>query len=277
MSHIAFTKMQGLGNDFMVIDATRRALNLAPDLIKRWSNRHYGIGFDQLLLIEAPRSHDTDFFYRIFNADGSEVTQCGNGARCLARFVLDKGLSQKAKLSIETASSRMILEHCDDGEVKVAMGVPEFEPASIPFQATSRASTYTLMVDDKPYTVCILALGNPHCVLQVADVKTAPVTTVGAAIAKLAVFPQSVNVGFMQIISPQQVDLRVYERGVGETLACGSGACAAVVAGRLLNVLQEQVTVTLPGGTLSIHCPDISQVVWMKGPAVTVYEGEITF
>ena len=272
---IKFTKMQGLGNDFMVIDGIHQAFQLTPELIRQWSDRHYGVGFDQLLIVEAARFQNTDFYYRIFNADGSEVGQCGNGARCLAGFVRDHGLSNKDELCIATMTSQLLVQYQADGDIKVAMGIPCLEPKEIPFMADKRADYYDLTVANQTYTVCVLALGNPHCVLQVTDLKRAPVASLGALIAQHVCFPQSVNVGFMQIIDPTHIALRVFERGVGETLACGSGACAAVVAGRLLQLLAPSVSVTLPGGNLQIDCPDITQTIWMKGPAVKVFEGEI--
>jgi len=316
---IRFTKMQGLGNDFVVLDALRQRVSLDADKCRLLANRRFGVGCDQVLLVERARSPDTDLFYRIFNADGSEAEQCGNGARCFARFVRDKGLTNKDEISVGTKAGDLRLYLEADGQVRVSMGVPSFEPARIPFLAEAPADTYplevggetisigavsmgnphaVLRVDDvEPARIPFLAeapadtyplevggetisigavsMGNPHAVLRVEDVEQSPVNVLGPLIERHPRFPKRVNAGFMQVLGPDHIRLRVFERGVGETLACGTGACAAVAVGRRLGLLAERVRVSLPGGDLVIEWSREPRPLWMTGPAVSVYEGEI--
>jgi diaminopimelate epimerase len=272
---LRFTKMHGLGNDFVVIDATRERFTLEPAQVQRLADRRLGVGCDQVLVVEPARSPDTDFYYRIFNADGGEVENCGNGARCFARFVLDKGLTQSRRIAVGTASGNLVLRVRDDGLVSVQMGVPQFEPAQIPFIASRREPTYRLQVGDHERTISALSLGNPHAVQTVADVDVAPVATEGPLIERHERFPQRVNAGYMQIVAPSAIRLRVYERGAGETAACGTGACAAVVAGMQLGLLASPVRVATRGGALDIEWGGEGTKVIMIGPACTVFEGEI--
>ena len=268
-----FTKMHGLGNDFMVIDMVSQNVRLPPEKIRRLADRRFGIGFDQLLMVEAPTHPDMDFRYRIFNADGSEVEQCGNGARCFAKFVRDKKLVGRDCINVQTAGGNIQLNIQSNGEVVVDMGLPRLEPEQIPFNTEARALTYTVQVDDKDYEISAVSMGNPHAVLLVDNLKDAPVETLGAQLEKHADFPNKTNVGFMQILSSDEISLRVFERGVGETMACGTGACAAVVAGRMRGLLEETVKVHLPGGTLTINWPGEGSPVMMTGTATRVYEG----
>ncbi|MCB1772551.1 MAG: diaminopimelate epimerase [Gammaproteobacteria bacterium] len=272
---LPFTKMHGLGNDFVVIDATRHSVALTPTLVRHLADRRFGIGCDQVLLVEPARDADTDFHYRIFNADGGEVEQCGNGARCFARFVLDKGLTGRREIPVGTAAGPIRLYIEDNGDVRVDMGVPRLLPADIPFTADSTEPLYPLAVDGKTLMIGAVSMGNPHAVLRVDDVASAPVETLGPLIERHPRFPQRVNAGFMAVRSRNHIDLRVFERGAGETLACGTGACAAVVCGRLNGWLDEQVTVSLPGGDLVVSWRQNGHPVWMTGPAVTVFEGTI--
>jgi diaminopimelate epimerase len=272
---INFTKMHGLGNDFIVIDGINQALSLTPQQIRQLSDRHFGIGCDQLLLVESATSPGADFRYRIYNADGGEVEQCGNGARCFMRFVRDQGLTEKSHLTVETLGGPLKLVQQADGQVTVDMGVPRLEPADIPFIAPGRACTYALDVLDQHLQIAAVSMGNPHAVLLVDDVDSAPVTRIGPAIEHHSRFPAHVNVGFMQIVAADCIRLRVFERGAGETLACGSGACAAVVAGRLWERLSESVKVVLKGGELVVSWSGEGQPVLMTGPATTVYQGRI--
>ncbi|MGQ9658808.1 MAG: diaminopimelate epimerase [Thermochromatium sp.] len=274
---LRFTKMQGLGNDFVVFDGVRQCFAVEAEFMRRLADRRYGVGCDQILLVEPPRRPGTDFHYRIFNADGSEVEQCGNGARCVARFVRDQGLTDQDTIVVGTAAGTIRLYLEPDGQVRVDMGVPEFTPARIPFmaQAETPDATYPLAVEDQTLTIGVLSMGNPHAVLMVEDVESAPVARLGPSIEHHPDFPRRVNVGFMQILAPDAIRLRVHERGAGETLACGTGACAAVVSGRRRGRLDERVRVALPGGERMIEWPGPGQAVWMTGPAVTVFEGEI--
>jgi diaminopimelate epimerase len=272
---IRFSKMHGLGNDFVVIDAIHQPVHLSPGQIRHLADRHFGVGCDQVLLAEPPQRPDLDFNYRIFNADGGEVEQCGNGARCFARFVHDQGLSDKQVLEVGTLAGPIRLYIEADGQVRVDMGVPQFDPPRIPLLAEHRAPTYTLEVAGETLVIGALSMGNPHAVLRVADVDTAPVARLGPLLERHPRFPRRVNVGFMQIVDPAHIRLRVFERGSGETLACGTGACAAVVAGRQQGLLDAEVEVCLPGGCLRIHWDGDSQPVWMTGPALCVYEGRI--
>ncbi|WGZ90951.1 MAG: diaminopimelate epimerase [Candidatus Thiocaldithrix dubininis] len=273
---IEFSKMQGAGNDFMVIDAIRQTIDLSSAQIQQLANRHFGIGFDQLLMVEQYTGEDADFRYRIFNSDGSEVEQCGNGARCFARFVYEQGLTQKTTIPVMTKAGRIELRLQADGQVTVNMGVPQLEPAQIPFKAAQRQTRYELALNEQNIHLSAVSMGNPHAVLRVDEVDIAPVAEWGAAIETHPQFPQRVNVGFMQVLDSAHIRLRVFERGAGETLACGTGACAAVVAGRLLGILAESVSVQLRGGNLQIQWLGEGQPVWMTGPAVTVYRGTIS-
>jgi diaminopimelate epimerase len=273
--HLKFTKMHGLGNDFVVLDATRAPIALSRDQLRLLADRHFGVGCDQILQVEKARSADTDFYYRIFNADGGEVEQCGNGARCFVRFVHDKGLSAKTRLRVGTASGVIEPALEADGEVTVNMGVPEFEPARIPFIARERALTYELAIDKNTLIINCLSMGNPHAVQVVPDVAAAPVDSDGPLIESHPRFPKRVNAGFMQVMDRGHIRLRVYERGAGETLACGTGACAAVVAGNQRGLLDSRVQVTTRGGDLGISWAGEGSPVMMTGPAVTVYEGEM--
>lgn len=274
--NLLFTKMQGLGNDFVVIDGVRQPVTLTADLVQRMADRHFGIGFDQLLLVEPPQHVDADFAYRIFNADGSEVGQCGNGARCVGRFLVESGLAPESKLHfVLEAKERMLEVHRRaDGQIAVNMGVPLFEPTQIPFQAPAKAMLYSIEVDDLTPEIAAVNLGNPHAVLLVDSVETAPVDVIGPQLERHTRFPEGVNVGFMQCIDRDHIRLRVFERGAGETLACGSGACAAVVAGRLQGLLDSDVNVSLLGGQLTVSWAGEGEPVWMVGPAETVFTGE---
>lgn len=272
---LRFTKMHGLGNDFMVVDGVRQTVALSPERIRRWADRHFGIGFDQLLLVEAADTDDADFRYRIFNADGGEVAQCGNGARCFARFVHDQGLTADNPIRVRTAADLLELTLQPDGWVSVSQGVPQWLPERIPFLAAEPALRYTLNVDGGDWSIGAVSMGNPHAVLRVAAVEQAPVTTLGARIERHPRFPEGVNVGFMEVVQPDFIRLRVFERGVGETLACGSGACAAVAVGQQWGLLASRVRVQLPGGELSIDWFEKHAPVILTGPAVRVFDGEI--
>lgn len=274
---LSFTKMHGLGNDFMVIDGINQSVSLKSEEIRRWADRHFGIGFDQLLLVEPPSQPDTLFTYRIFNADGGEVEQCGNGARCFARFVLDKKLTAEQVIPVGTKAGRIVLQALDTGEITVNMGNPRFLPDQIPFLAPVPASAYPLSLPDGSQILLdAVSMGNPHAVLDVRDVENAPVAVLGAQIESHSRFPQRVNVGFMQVVHRTLIYLRVYERGAGETLACGTGACAAVVSGIRRGLLDSPCRVHVRGGELSIAWSgNPEDPVWMTGPAVRVYEGQI--
>ena len=267
--------MHGLGNDFVVIDAVTQAVTITPEQAKKLADRRFGVGCDQILIVEPPSQPDVDFRYRIFNQDGSEVEQCGNGARCFAKFVCDRRLTGKNIIRVETASGIIELRVRPNNQVEVDMGVPILKPAQIPFIANQVASSYPIQVNDDSLTIGAVSMGNPHAVLRVEDIDTAPVNSLGATLENHANFPQRVNVGFMQVVSAHEINLRVYERGAGETLACGTGACAAVVAGRLQDLLDSSVTVNLPGGSLKIDWPGEGQSVIMTGPATTVFHGRI--
>lgn len=272
---LEFTKMHGLGNDFMVIDAINQRVALTPEQVRSLADRHFGIGFDQLLLVEAATGPDTDFRYRIFNADGSEVGQCGNGARCFMQFVHENGLTHKSLVRVETRNGRLELVREDDGQVTVNMGVPRFAPADIPFRVPAEAARYCLDLGDRKVEIGAVSLGNPHAVLKVKDIDNAPVAELGPRIEQHALFPERANAGFMQIIDRGTIRLRVYERGAGETLACGSGACAAAVIGQYWGVLDSPVRVILSGGELVISWSGPGSPVMMTGPATTVYHGRI--
>lgn len=275
---LAFSKMQGLGNDFVVLDATRQAIALDPATIRHLADRRFGIGCDQVLIVEAPRLPDTLFHYRIFNADGSEVEQCGNGARCFARFVRDQGLTDRDEIPVGTAAGPIRLYLQADGQVRVDMGPPVFMPQRIPFLADQAAVTYDLDVAGEHLVIGALSMGNPHAVILVEDTETAPVARLGALVEVHPRFTQRTNVGFMQVVAPDHLRLRVFERGVGETLACGTGACAAMVHARQRGLIDARARVSLPGGDLLIEwngTAKTEQSVWMTGPAVQVFRGEI--
>ncbi len=272
---LKFTKMHGLGNDFVVLDLVSQPFNLRGHHVRKLANRHTGIGCDQLLVVEAPQNPDMDFRYRVYNADGREVEQCGNGARCLAKFVQDKKLTRKHIIQFETTTGNIALKVREGCQVEVNMGVPELSPAKIPFRDEAVASRYVLQINGEDYSIGAVSMGNPHAVLEVAAIESAPVETLGPLIEAHSDFPQRVNAGFMQILSRQEINLRVYERGVGETLACGTGACAAVVSGRISGLLDEAVTVNLTGGALQILWAGEDQPVIMAGPATTVFEGTV--
>lgn len=260
----------------MVVDATSGPINLNMPTIQQLSDRHLGIGFDQLLMVETSSAADCDFHYRIFNSDGGEVEQCGNGARCFARFVVDRGLSDKQEIPVMTAGGRIVLTLEADGQVTVDMGAPELIPANIPFAASTQQITYEHTVAGHTLSFSAISMGNPHAVITVDDVLTTSLESIGPAFQKDPIFPKQVNVGFMQVVDRATIRLRVFERGVGETMACGSGACAAIVAGRLQGLLDDTVTVILPAGNLRIHWAGDNNVVKMTGPATTVYHGIIT-
>ncbi|WP_311968499.1 diaminopimelate epimerase [Pseudomonas baltica] len=272
---LRFTKMHGLGNDFMVLDLVSQHAHIQAKHAKQWGDRNTGIGFDQLLIVEAPSSPDVDFRYRIFNSDGSEVEQCGNGARCFARFVLDKRLTAKKLIRVETKGGVIQLDVRNDGQISVDMGAPRLVPADIPFQAHARALTYALDVEGRTEQIFAVSMGNPHAVLRVEDVNSAPVRELGPKIEHHPRFPQRVNVGFIQVIDRHRAQLRVWERGAGETQACGTGACAAAVAAISQGWMDSPVTLDLTGGRLSIEWAGEGHPVIMTGPAVRVYEGQV--
>jgi len=272
---LAFTKMHGLGNDFVVIDAIAQAVDLTAEQVRFLADRRFGVGCDQLLLVERPQTAEADFRYRIYNADGGEVEQCGNGARCFARFVRDKGLTDRDTIRVETLGGPITLVVEADGQVRVNMGVPRLEPAEIPFTAPTHAERYDLDVDGTRYAIGAVSMGNPHAVLRVDDVDTAPVESLGPRIESHPSFPNRVNAGFMQLVDRGHIRLRVFERGAGETLACGTGACAAAVVGRLQGLLDDTVAVDLPGGRLVISWNGPGEPVFMTGPATNVFEGTI--
>jgi diaminopimelate epimerase len=273
---IRFTKMHGLGNDFVVFDSISQRVSLDSKQLQLIADRRFGIGCDQILLVEPPRDADTDFYYRIFNADGREVEQCGNGARCFLQYVRHRGLTKKDEIRVGTMAGVIVPKLEADAQVTVDMGVPSFEPNDIPFIAHARSLTYHLDVAGKDVEISALSMGNPHAVQIVADVEAAPVELEGPQIEAHARFPRRVNAGYMQVIDRRRIRLRVYERGVGETLACGTGACAAVVAGITRDVLdRERVTVHTRGGNLEISWPGEKRPVSMTGPAVAVFDGEI--
>lgn len=272
---IRFTKMHGLGNDFIVIDAVNQAIELTTEQVRRMADRHFGIGCDQILLVEAATNPSTDFRYRIYNSDGGEVEQCGNGARCFVRFVHEKHLSEKREIRVETRGGIIVPRLEDDGRVTVDMGVPRFEPAGVPFVSDSDALVQSLALADRVVDITALSMGNPHAVLLVDDVEEAPVVELGPAIENHPRFPQRVNAGFMQVIDRHSIRLRVYERGAGETLACGTGACAAAAAGIARGLLDSPVNVHTRGGQLSIVWPGFGGPLTMTGPAATVFDGVI--
>lgn len=272
---IRFTKMHGLGNDFVMVDLITQRFKFNETLIRRLANRNTGIGFDQLLVVETPSDPDMDFRYRIYNADGSEVEHCGNGARCFARFVRDKKLTGKHRIAVETAKGKAILHVREDNLVKVDMGVPEVAPEQIPFTADSQEVSYPIEVDGQTLQISAVSMGNPHGVLQVEDVDSAPVEHLGPLLERHERFPARANIGFMQVVNRNEIRLRVFERGAGETQACGTGACAAVAAGHRLGLLDADVDVHLPGGSLQISWQGGDEPLFMTGPTATVFEGSI--
>jgi diaminopimelate epimerase len=282
--HLEFAKMHGLGNDFMVLDLVTQAVALDASLIRAWADRRTGVGFDQLLAIEPPTDPAADFRYRIYNADGAEVEQCGNGARCAARYIAHRELSPKSVLVMQTLGGDIRTRLLDDDQVEVDMGEPRTAPERVPFDpradggafpVVDRPPAYSLTVDDRRYEVTPVSMGNPHCVLFVDNVAEAPVEVLGAALVRHPAFPEGANVGFCQVVDPGFVRLRVFERGVGETRACGSGACAAVVAAQLRGDVGQRVKVSLPGGKVRITWQGQGTAVKMTGPATLVYEGRI--
>ncbi len=271
---LEFTKMHGLGNDFVVIDAIHQNVHLSPEQVRFLARRRFGVGCDQVLIVAPPDDAGVDFVYRIFNADGSEVEQCGNGARCFARFVHDRGLTTARRIRVRTRAGIITPELRDDGQVAVNMGMPDFHPAALPYRAEAEAPAYQLDVDGETIRFGAVSMGNPHIVIRVDDVAQAPVAELGPKLESHPAFPARVNVGFMEIVDEGHIRLRVFERGAGETLACGTGACAAVVVGQRQGLLDEAVTVALPGGELRIERAEDGAVI-MIGPAVSVYEGKI--
>jgi diaminopimelate epimerase len=275
MARLRFTKMHGLGNDFVVLDGIRQQVDLTREQRRLLADRRLGVGCDQILVIARPTRTDADFRYRIYNADGGEVEQCGNGARCFVQFVRDHGHTNARRIRVETAGGIIVPEVTAGGEVTVDMGLPRFAPSAIPFVADTDAVVHTLDVDGDTVALSVVSMGNPHAVQVVADVDAAPVATQGPRLERHPRFPQRVNAGYMQIMNPHAIRLRVYERGAGETLACGTGACAAVVAGMILHHLEAPVRVTTRGGDLEIDWAGEGKPVQMTGPACRVFEGEI--
>jgi diaminopimelate epimerase len=271
---LKFTKMHGLGNDFVVIDAVNQSVALNRKQLRLLADRHFGVGCDQVLLIETAKG-GADFRYRIFNGDGGEVEQCGNGARCFVRYIHDHGMSDKREIRVETLAGIIIPKLESNGEVTVNMGPPKFEPDEIPFIAEKRTTTYPLDINGKQVEISALSMGNPHAVQLVPDIDQAPVLTEGALIEGHVRFPQRVNAGYFQVVDRHHIRLRVYERGAGETLSCGTGACAAVVAGIQRGLLESPVTVRFRNGDLDVSWEGKNRPVWMTGPAVAVFEGEI--
>lgn len=274
--HIEFTKMHGMGNDFLVFESPRGATLPEGGRWRRLADRHQGIGFDQVLLLEPARDVGTAIYYRIFNADGTEVEQCGNGARCVARYLQLRGrVASDGRIALGSPSGVIEARVLDDGQVAVNLGEPDFDPGSLPFTAPATEASYTLQLGAEHVEFGAVSLGNPHAVLRVTDMESAPVERLGRALQADAHFPNSVNVGFMQVQSANHIRLRVYERGVGETLACGTGACAAVAVGRNLGLLASDVLVHVPGGQLSVHWEGPGQSVWLTGPAAVAYTGQV--
>lgn len=272
---LRFSKMQGLGNDFVMIDAISQRVNITPDRARQLADRNFGVGCDQVLVVEPPVSDDHDFRYRIFNHDGNEVENCGNGARCFAVFVRQRKLTGKRVIKAETAAGTLVLNVLDNNLVRVDMGIPQLEPKLIPFVAPARNTSYTLPISEQTIQISAVSMGNPHAVTLVDDVERYDVEGIGPQIECHSHFPNRVNAGFMQILNSESAKLRVFERGVGETLACGTGACAAAVAGQLLGLLTQKVTIELKGGPLIIEWQGEGQSVFMSGPARTVFHGQI--
>jgi diaminopimelate epimerase len=274
---IEFTKMQGLGNDFVVFDAPQAAAgaSLDPDKVRALADRHTGVGFDQALMLEAPRDPANRAGYRIFNSDGGEVEQCGNGARCIAALLYARAPELGRELSMESPGGTVHARVRQDGLVSVDMGVPNFDPRALPMEAAAEAPIYSLDVEGRTVDYGAVSMGNPHAVLRVSDVKSAPVEQLGPRIERHRRFPRRTNVGFMQIVDRRRIGLRVFERGVGETLACGTGACAAAAVGRRQGLLETDVRVDLPGGTAHVSWPGPGEPLWLTGPATTVFTGII--
>lgn len=272
---LRFTKMHGLGNDFVVIDGVSQNVHLDRQQIQYIANRNFGVGCDQLLIIEPPPQPDIDFNYRIYNANGEEVEQCGNGARCLGKYVSDKKLTGKRNIRISTCNALLHIEMLSANSVRVDMGQPKFSPSEIPLKADKQQLTHTIEHSKGSSEITAVSMGNPHAVIVVDDINNAPVETVGPILESHPDFPNKVNVGFMQILSPNSIKLRVFERGVGETKACGTGACAAVVAGRLLGLLENHVEAHLLGGALNIEYAGENSSVFMTGDAVKVFDGKL--
>lgn len=270
-----FTKMHGLGNDFIVINALEQPLSLTRQQIQRLSHRKFGIGFDQLLVVEPATTSDAEFNYRIFNCDGGEVENCGNGARCFARYVLDKGLATNHEITVSTSAGLMKLTAGDDGLVTVMMERPQFTPSEVPFVAEREADSYQIDIGEQTIEAGVVSVGNPHVVTTVAATVAAPIEHLGPLLESHERFPARVNVGFMQVDSKKEIHLRVYERGVGETMACGTGACAAVVVGIKQGLLDTEVLVHLTGGDLWVNWSDLEAPIMMTGPSETVFEGRL--
>lgn len=273
--HLPFTKMHGLGNDFVVLDAVTRRVELTPAQIQWIARRRFGVGCDQVLVLQTAERSGVDFYFRIFNADGSEAEQCGNGARCLARFLHDRGLIDKTQIKLQSLGGVISLRLEADGRVTADMGVPVFEPVRVPFEAKTQQVVYDLDIGARQVQVSVLSLGNPHAVQVVDELSDAVVSSQGPLIERHLRFPRRVNAGFMQVLDRRHVRLRVHERGVGETSACGSGACAAVVAGCQRGLLDDAVEVVLPGGSLSVAWAGEDEGVFMTGPTVSAFEGII--
>lgn len=272
---LRFTKMHGAGNDFVMLDGVSQRINVTTEMVKRLADRHFGVGCDQVLLVEPPRTPEADFRYRIFNQDGSEVENCGNGSRCFALFAHQRGLTLKQTITVETAGGNLVLQIQKNNQVTVNMGVPVLNPSDIPFNAIKQSSLYSLSVEQKQFDISAVSMGNPHAVTFVDDVESFAVEKVGPAIEKHPSFPRKVNAGFLQVLSRSKGKLRVYERGVGETLACGTGACAAMVAGQLNNAFGREVELQLPGGRLTLSWEGEGKPVMMTGPAESVFQGQI--
>lgn len=273
---LRFTKMHGAGNDFVMLDGVSQKLpKLSAEKIRHIADRHFGIGCDQLLIAEPPETPDVDFRYRIYNQDGKEVENCGNGSRCFAIFVRQRGLTQKTRMTVETAGGNLVLNVNPDNTVSVNMGIPVLEPQAIPFMADNQAVSYSLDVEGETFEISAVSMGNPHAVVMVENLDAFPVTRIGKSIETHERFPARVNAGFLQPLSSSEASLRVFERGVGETLACGTGACAAMVSGRLRNIFDAQVTMHLPGGSLQLTWEGVGKPVIMTGPAVSVFQGQI--
>ena len=274
---LRFAKMHGLGNDFMVIDAINQSFTPEPRQVQAWADRFSGIGFDQMLIVERPETAEAAFKYRIFNADGGEVAQCGNGARCFARFVREQGMTDLDVVPVETNTGLLKIESIDATRYRVDMGVPLFEPEQIPLRMETRENLYRIEEDGQEFTFSALSIGNPHMVLQVEDAGNADVATLGPRFESHLMFPERANIGFMQVVDRETFILRVYERGVGETRACGSGACAAMVAGVQLNLLENSATAVLTGGELNLQWQGESKPVMMTGETAMVYQGEVEY
>lgn len=277
---IHFTKMQGLGNDFVVIDAVSQKISPTSSMIQKLANRHFGVGCDQVLLIESAAESGVDFVFRIFNPDGGEAGQCGNGARCIARFINEKALSDKRDLVVSTKSRQLKLHLEDNGQVTVAMGLPNFEPAAVPLIAGQQALRYNLKLSNCEIEECevgVVSVGNPHAILLVESIVGAPVSILGPAIMQHPNFPKGTNVSFMEIVNRGQINLRVFERGTGETMACASGATASVAIGKLWGLLDSSVKVTMAGGDLLVYSENHQSPIFIQGPAVTIFEGEFEF